>query len=493
MVDQTLFSLSISVSTPTFVSQPRYVARVGEGDLVCVRAARGLWLYGAEMRESNMTRAEFCDLLHINDDLLRNRGEKLGVMPSQPGLRFFDAERNVLAFGPGAGLVLSASIGTQSLRAALVDANGQLHCKLEAERDPEQLAAHPNDFLNRVRDCFGTVLEQAFDEKVLLAGGKLPLMRAAVAWPAPVTREKQTVGHALQSDAWRRGDPLDRRVAQKLKIRRDLSSAINDAAAAAVGVAYLDTVAREHRSQATPRLAMVLRLSGGVGGATIVIEPKETNDELGPTSGFRRSILTGGLDHLAGEIGHVPVEPALLQELNRDLPDGLGRVEATACSCVAPGEDSPGHLEAYAGAGAVARRIDASAPQIEVASRMVAEPNKDIHQQALSDVGTLVGKSLVAPVAMLNPASIVVTGSLAVDPVATAIETALSQDHALGTMPEVIPLDDAENDFIRVKGAGMVVLRAHLLRELPNLLKGSKSTLTGKVKRLTMPLANIPW
>lgn len=445
------------------------------------------------MRENNMTRADFCELLHIKDSLLRQRGEKLGVMSSQPGLRFFDAERNALAFGPGAGLVLSASIGTQSLRAALVDANGLLHCKTEAERDTEQLAAHPDDLLNRLRDTFGEVLERAFDEKELLVGGKLPLMRAAVAWPAPVTREKQTVGHALQSNGWRLGDPLDRRVAQKLKLPRDRSSAINNTAAAAVGVAYLKTTTPEHILQPTPRLAMVLRLSGGVGGATIVIEPMEVNDELGPTSGFRRSILTGGLDHLAGEIGHVPVEPALIEKLNQDLLDGLGRVEAATCSCIPPGAKSPGHLEAYAGAGAVAQRIDPSAPQIEVAERMLAEPEKDIHLQALRDVGTLVGKSLVAPVAMLNPASIVITGALAVDPVAGAIETALGQDHALGTMPEVTPLDSAENDYIRVKGAGLVVLRANLLRELPNLLKGAKATLPGKVKRLTMPLSNIPW
>ncbi|HEX6204947.1 MAG TPA: ROK family protein [Solirubrobacterales bacterium] len=461
--------------------------------LVCVKAARGLWLYGSEMRDRNMTRAEFCEELHINDDIFRSHGEDLGVRPSNPGLRFFEATRNVLAFGPGAGLVLSASIGTQSLRAALVDANGQLHCKAEAEHDPEQLAFHPDDLLNRLRDTFGQVLERAFDEKKLLVAEKLPLMRVAVAWPAPVTREKQTVGHALQNEGWRRGDPLDSRVAQRLKVRQDRSDAINDAAAAAVGVAYLQTTTPEHRRQENPRLAMVLRLSGGIGGATIVVEPKESNEKLGSTSGFRRSILTGGLEHLAGEIGHIPVEPALVEKLNRERDEGLGEVEAAGCSCVPPGQESPRHLEAYVGAASVARRIDPSAAAVQVAKSMIAEPEKDVHSRVLEDVGTLVGKSLVAPVAMLNPATIVLTGALAVDPVATALETAVSEDHVLGRMPEVTPLDPEENDFIRVKGAGMVVLRAHLLRELPKLLRGPKASLTGKVRRLTEALPKIPW
>lgn len=464
-------------------------------ELVCVAAARGLWLWGREMRDRNMTRAEFCDEISVKDAILGRRGAKLGVHPSNPGLRFFDAARGTLAYGPGAGLVLSASVGTQSLRAALVDASGDLHNNRIAVADPEQLAAHPDDLLGRLRDTFGEVLEEAFDEKKLLVKDKLPLMGVSVAWPAPLTRGKQPRGHALRSDAWRTSDALHRVVSRKLKIEEDRSSAINDAAAAAIGVAFLQTTAPQHHDQKSPRLTIVLRLAGGVGGATIVIEPpeKDHSSPLGPTSGFRKSILIGGVDHLAGEIGHVPVEAALIRSLNQNLPDGLGDLEASGCSCTPVGEASPQHLEAYVSTGAVARRLDPDALPDQVAENMLADPSRDAHQRVLTDVGKVVGKSLLGPVAMLNPATVVLTGALGVKPVASSIEDSLSADLSLATMPEIIPLDPEENDFIRVKGAGMVVLRERLLRQLPRLLRGSQGSLTSKVEGLTQPLAKIPW
>lgn len=57
-----------------------------------------------------------------------NNGGMIGAVGSEEGVRFFDSsKRNSLAFGPGAGLVVGISIGYESLRAAIFDANGQHH------------------------------------------------------------------------------------------------------------------------------------------------------------------------------------------------------------------------------------------------------------------------------------------------------------------------------------------------------------------------------
>jgi hypothetical protein len=348
--------------------------------------------------------------------------------------------------------------------------------------------------LERLRSLFSKIAARAFEDKAeaLLVGNSLPLLGVSVAWPAPVTRDKRTVGNALRDHGWDMGDPLDRRVAQLLKIPPARSHALNDSAAAAIAIAYKQTVHRDYLAQNTPRLAMVVRLAGGIGAATIVVEPRQNpKDGIGESSGFDPSILTGGVDHLAGEIGHVPVEAGLIERLNQDRPSGLGELEALACSCGAEGGDR--HLEAFASAAVLARRVDATDDAAEVVNKVVANPEQPVHARALSDTGRLIAGSLAAPVAMLNPARIVLTGALGVPAVADALQASLAEIHALGTMPEVDTLEPEENEYIRVLGAGMVVIRREMIRKIPELLGGGPVAVEKRIRDLTHLLPKNPW
>ena len=460
---------------------------------VIYQTARGLLLYGRQLREGNLTRKRFFDEIDPNEGAWRGASEGIGSVAKTPGLRFFDSKRQSLAFGPGAGLALGVSIGSQSLRAALVDANGELHHRYEAERMPDQLELEPGELLDRMRDGVAEVLSRALNDKALLVDGALPFLGVSTAWPAPVTRDKRTVGYALRHDLWRHGQRLDEMVATHLSLDPQLSNAINDAAAAAVGVADLQTNEIRHLDQPFPRLSMVLRLAGGVGGSTIVVEAPTEEPGRGISSGFPTSILTGGVDHLSGEIGHIPVELQLVHDLNKTKTRGLSVLKPLPCSCTTDEERSRSHLEAFASAGALARRIDAKAPLAEVAARILKEPDKPAHTKALQDVGELIAASLAGPVAVFNPATLVLTGAMAVPEVEKSVRIGLERVRVFGSLPEVSVLDEDENKFIGVKGAGLVVLRRKIFRRFHKILGVPKKSLQASVRNATAPLTEIPW
>lgn len=460
---------------------------------VIYQTARGLLLYGRQLREGNLTRKRFFEEIDPKDGAFRVASDEIGSVAKTPGLRFFDSKRQSLAFGPGAGLVLGVSLGSQSLRVALVDANGELHHKYEGERMPDQLELEPEELLDRMRAGAAEVLGKALEDKALLVNGALPFLGVSTAWPAPVTRDKHTVGYALRHDLWRHGQRLDEMVAAHLSLDLRLSNAINDAAAAAIGVAHLQTNEPQHLDQTFPRLAMVLRLAGGIGGSTIVVEAPTEEPGRGISSGFPTSILTGGVDHLSGEIGHVPVELQLVAELNKTKTRGLGALKPLPCSCTTDEDRSRSHLEAFASAGALAQRIDRKAPLAEVAARILDEPEKPAHKKALQDVGALIAASLAGPVAVFNPATLVLTGAMAVPEVEKSVRSGLSKVRVFGSLPEVSVLDDEENKFIGVKGAGMVVLRRKIFRRFPEILGVPKKSLKASVRNATVPLTELPW
>src|SRR5438046_796078 len=87
--------------------------------------ARGILLHGGLDPAERLHRRRLLETLKVADATFRNAGEKLGARTDEPGLRFFDSSiAGRLAFGPGAGLVVGVAVGTESLRAAIVDANG---------------------------------------------------------------------------------------------------------------------------------------------------------------------------------------------------------------------------------------------------------------------------------------------------------------------------------------------------------------------------------
>jgi predicted NBD/HSP70 family sugar kinase len=460
-----------------------------------VKVARGLLLHGERISDGTFNRKRFFQEIGVDNGTLRSAAGRLGAKRRAPGFGFFDSsQRSKIAFGPGAGLAIGVSLGHQSLRAALVDANGTSRVTYEGAGMPGQLEEPPPVLLGRIQKAAGAVLAQALEDKTLQVDGAVPFLGISVAWPTPLTRDKLPVGHALGHHAWHSGTSVTNRVANHLGIDTERSNAMNDAAAAAIAVAYDQTTRRDHLSHKHPRLTVIVRLAGGIGAGMVVVEPPQHSSDLGSTSGFPKSILIGGVDHHAGEIGHVPVNSALVKKLDRRKTEGLGPLVARPCSCVPTDEPELGHLESYAGGQALAARIDDSRPAEEVIGDIVGDPEADVHKRALEDIGTLIGDALISPLAMLNPASIVLTGTLALPPVEKAMQETLASVHRFGTQPGITRLDDdSTNQFVRARGAALVVLRRQVFRRLPDLLDGEEQVVCDKVRNLTTPLPANPW
>lgn len=128
----------------------------------------------------------------------------------------------------------------------------------------------------------------------------------------------------------------------------------------------------------------------------------------------------------------------------------------------------------------------------EVLSHLLDDPENAHHLRALGDVGALVGEALVAPVAMLNPATITLTGALAVRSVRDRIDERLSLEQRFGSDPEIVMLAEQENKFIRAKGAALALIRREVHRRLPELLEEDKFTTTQRVKALTQRFGTNP-
>jgi len=458
----------------------------------CVKVAHGILLHG-QIPDGSIERQQLLKKINVGNTSFRDAGKELGAKTGEGGLRFFDSTtRSHIRLGPGAGLVVGVSVGTSSLRACLVDANGVLRHTHTSPPVPDQLALSSRELLDRIRDAAAVVLRSGLDDADLLVDGALPFLGLVVGWATPVDREKRPKGPALRDRGWHNGVPLNQRVAEHLHIDHERSHALNDAHAAAIAVAWTQTRSDKHVTQSHPRMAIVMRLAGAISGASIIVEPPEMTD-YGQVSGFAKSILMGGADMHAGELGHVPLDSEIIAELNENRPIGLGELTPCRCSCTEPSERMPKHLEAYAGAQALAYRIAPDEPQCDVVGKIRAAPAMKVHQRALEDVGVLVGHALLGPVAMLNPATITLTGSLATETVRRAIAEHVSESLPFGGSPEVRLLAPDVNPFIRAQGAALAVLRGKVYRKLDELVGGPKSRVSEPVRLLTEPLTALPW
>lgn len=472
--------------------------------LSCLKVARGLLLYGEQIQEGALDREAFMKKIAVRDGSFRSAGMDLGATIKTPGLRFFSASPEKIAFGPGAGLVVGVSVGVASLRAVLVDANGWVHHVHECDPVQEQLMLDPSELLERIQLAAGVVLSEALINPQLLVGGRLPLLGISVAWCVPMDRRKRPIGSALGSRMWHNDQGLDKRVATHLGIAPKRSHALADTHAAAIAFAFAQTRRREHVKQRHPRLAIVLRLAGAVGGAIIGVERPEEDAELGPTSGFVKSILIG-----AGEFAHMPLKPSTVQTYAAPGVPGLGDLVACRCSCTDASGEAPDHLEAYTGAAAVAARIAPDEPVCVVVRRIIRDPDRPEHRRALEDLASLLGHALLGPVALVNPATIALTGTFAVPTVRMKLAAELATARALGDAPPIefvscgtdvdATVDDRDiggttaEQFTRARGAALVVLRRHVHRELAELVGDRAAATTKNVKALTSPLAGLPW
>lgn len=154
------------------------------------------------------------------------------------------------------------------------------------------------------------------------------------------------------------------------------------------------------------RSLLVVKVSAGIGAGVIV-----------------DGSIHYGHQATTGEIGHDRVHPALLDYLNRDLPDGLERLEPDSqilrCSCALA--DSS-HLEAYASATAVMCRVlGRRRRDIDVGSwrdslstiiRAAVVDGDEKAERAIRDAGLLVGQQINTLANALGPERVLITGPL---------------------------------------------------------------------------------
>lgn len=461
-----------------------------------LKLARGLTLYGGHLEEEVMDRSSFLERIDVKDSIYRHWIGELGDGGRDgSGLRFFGTDPGPLCFGPGAGLVLGVSLGTTSLHAALIDANGRRHHSHYAPTRANQLSLSPEKIFSRIQEAATDVLEPALEDEALLVHGALRFRGIAVACPSPLNRAKLPVGHALAHRDWRSNTSLPERLARHLDIDSSLCHAVNDAWAAAIGVAFDRTRDPDASGQEDPELTIVARLAGGVGGASIIIEPPQgrREDRAGRVSGFAKSILIAGVDAHAGEIGHINVPASTVAERNKRRPDDLRALRAVRCSCSPPDATVPRHLEAFASRAALAQRIDPARQERQVINRVLADPQDPAHRYALEDVGILTADCLLGSVSTLNPARIVLTGSLANDVVRKAMDKRLEDRYRFITHPTVACLSGEENDFIRARGAALAVIRRQIFRQLPLLLGGRSNVIPRQLADRTRDLTALPW
>jgi predicted NBD/HSP70 family sugar kinase len=462
------------------------------------KIARSLTLFGEQLIDDDMDLTTFLEKLKVDRGLYRQWLLKLsGGSGHVDETQFLCEKDGKPRFGPGAGTVLGISLGTTSLRSALVDANGLILHEHTSAPKHDQLALPPAKLLDRVASSATEAMRSALADEGLLIDGKLRLRGVAIAWPSPVDREKRPAGHALVSNAWR-ASSLIARAAERLKIEEEHSHAINDCWAASIAVAFDHTRKAGHADQAHPELTIVLRIAGGISAATIVIEPPESNgmDNIGRASGFADSVLLGGADAHAGELGHVTVPSSTIDERNMGLPSGLARLTPFRCSCVRGDDPVPHHLEAYVSQSALAQRIAPGHPPEEesnIIAKVMEDPESKVHKRALEDVGIVVADTLLSSVSVLNPAQIVMTGSLSHPIVRDAFDTRLEDEHRFIRHPRVMALEGKENKFIRARGAALAVLRKEVYRELGTLVGGFEKTIADQIRKKPEDIDKIPW
>jgi predicted NBD/HSP70 family sugar kinase len=459
--------------------------------------ANRLLLDGDDLRRTNLSLRRYYQRLKKSPSSVAAATKGLGMSRYDDRVRALvtgdgAAGEPVLSFGPSAGLVLGVSLGGASIRAALVDANGWLHEHREGEQFMGQLQLEPSELFERIRHVCERVLDGALQNKRLLVQGALPFMGIAVAWPAPLDSEKFPHA-ALTHPSWHsHNHGVDQLLARHLAIERDRSHALNDASAAALAVAFDDTREQDYRKRSFPRQLIVVRLGGGLGASTIVVEPLRDG-----ISGWMRSLLPGGHHGLAGEIGHTPVDQTMLTALEQARPRGCPRLRRVRCSCARDAEQ-PDHIEAYACAAALAARFGkAGANPTAAVEKVLGARSAGPYRHALEDTGRLLGDCLLPSVLMLSPHEIVITGRLATPEVSDGLEAHLDDcgvlGRVLGATPDVRALSGEENDYVRVRGAALAVLRRHVHRRLEYFFSPPSAEVGRRLATLTRPITDYPW
>ena len=398
-------------------------------------------------------------------------------------------------FSPEMGLVLACSVGSESVRAALVDANGQLHNPHSAEPRRDQLGLSPDELMQRIRHQVVRVLEDAFDDGELLrpVDGTLPVVAAALALPAPLSRDHRLRGKALTHPDWRpRTDDLDQlpptlnehfSVALGAPFEPSTAQVMNDCNAAAVAVAFDRVRVTEPPRKTTDEpkrertTAMVVRVSGEVGSGMIEIAGDGDDPHV---SRFLKSRVMVGTNGLAGELGHLPISKHAIDRINErsSTVAGLKPLNWDAeCSC-----GKPHHLQALVGWQAMGRRltlpVDDPANTCTAVLAPYLSPTAGDQDQAaaraLEDAGRIIGRALTGPVLALDPHSVTFIGALAVGDLMTGLKDARGEWKDAFWTGRQVAFDPPEGGslFLTLRGAGLALLRAQRHRRLRDIAAG---------------------
>jgi hypothetical protein len=373
------------------------------------------------------------------------------------------------------------------MRAALVDANGELHCEISRPPYRNQLHEPVHKLLEQIREISAEVLEAGLSKPGVWGSAKreLNMLGASVAWPSPVSRSGRPGGSALRDPSWfaaagesRKIPTFQERVAKTLggSFTPARVYALNDANAHAFAVAFRGSRRRAgEKDHGLWRVALIVRVSGALGAATLLAAPHKER-----RLSFIDSMLIAGTHGFAGELGHVPIEKPIIAARNRECPTGLLKLsyEKAECSCGAGRH----HLEAFASADALLSRLEASGLDVPHGARGKTSLVRSLfegevsskHIHALRDVGRILGRALANPILMLDPYSITLTGSLASEDLKQGVllERAVWQS-AIGDDVRISYLSGDDNLYAGVRGAALAMMRNYVYRQLEEIIDGT--------------------
>lgn len=280
-----------------------------------------------------------------------------GVLVEEPADRAEGARGRTatrLRLDPLAAAVVGVDFGHRHLRVAVADLNAETHAERSADLDVD---ASADDALDRAATLVRAVLQAAGVEpaRVLAVG---------MGVPGPVDPATETIRSAAILPGWHDVHPaagLQRRLALPVRIE-------NDANLGALGE-YRHGAGRGHDDM------LYLKLSSGVGAGLI----------------FDGSLYTGA-SGIAGEVGHIAVEPW-----------------GPLCRC-----GNRGCLETLATTTAIARHVgpvdgaDLPWPSLVALARDGDRTTLD----AVRHAGTVVGQVLAGLCTAVDPGIVVVGGDL---------------------------------------------------------------------------------
>lgn len=376
--------------------------------------------------------------------------------------------------GSAAGLVLSIMVRSETVQAALVGPHGEFVHSCELPPRPGQRQMMPRSL---VFERLLPVVEELFET----LPGQVPrptrLLGVVTSWPTPMSRDGRTLGSAMNS-AWRTGGSLIAATAAALGVDERRVHAINDGYVHALGASHDHSVkaaalaarrelidpghARVNPHLYPDRATITLHLGGVLGGG-VVVQHRETP---GARLGFIDSILIGGNHGRAGEIAHLPVTEKML----RDLSDEGGYMELEAidvdrrCFC-----GNPRHLQCHVSDDSVRARV----PNLERATMHEFLASEDFDHDglkwALRHAGRLVGLVMMSPLKLLDPQTLNLTGILARTETREGIRRGLADRAWTGDEIEIHVPDPADNRWLGVRGAALVIFRSKVYRNIERL------------------------